>query len=366
MKLKKIQEGKVNLLVPDSEVYSSPEESPVFYNPLMEFDRSLSIEVAREFFKGKKEEIEVLDALSATGVRALRYSKELGAKAVANDTKEVALELMEKNIGINPEVDVRRSRKDANALFHEKGRYDFIDIDPFGSPTPYVRNSFKAINRKRGLLAVTATDLGALSGHYPKTCFRRYCTTCRVNPWEHEVGLRNLIYSVFLSAAQEGFAVDPVMSYWKRHYYRAFFYVRKSKRWVNRNLCNVGFVGFCVNCGRRKVNSSIENMVAECKCGKKMKIIGPTWIGYLSAWEFVRNVGFPDPLLSRIKEDSRIKELHYDTHRMASVLGSSLKKKDDCIERLTSKGYKASETMFTGHGFKTNAPKEVVLEILKE
>lgn len=366
MKTQQITEGEAKILIPDTNKYSSPEEAPVFYNPEMEFDRSLSIAVTKAFFEDKEEQIEALDALSATGVRAIRYAKELKAKTVANDTKEEAIKLIDKNIELNREVDVKRRNEDANYLFHTKGRYDFIDIDPFGSPSPYVRNSFKALNRKRSLLGVTATDLGALSGHYPKTCFRRYGIKCRVNPWEHEMGLRNLIYSVFSAAAKEGFAVDPVLSYWRRHYYRAFFYVRKSERWINKNLSKVGYISFCENCGRRKTTKLMKELDPTCECGENMKTVGPTWISYLGEDTLGRKIEFFDPLFSKIKGEMNIKELHYDTHRMASVLESSLKKKDHYIKQLKSEGYKARETMFTGHGFRTNAPQEKVMRILKD
>jgi tRNA (guanine26-N2/guanine27-N2)-dimethyltransferase len=59
----------------------------VFYNPVQEFNRDFSILAIREFAKVKKEErekkgreflgVSILEALAATGLRSVRYMKEI-------------------------------------------------------------------------------------------------------------------------------------------------------------------------------------------------------------------------------------------------------------------------------------------------
>jgi len=60
----------------------------VFYNPVQEFNRDISILVIREFIKVQNEELEaknkkrfdgvkLLEALAATGLRSVRYLKEI-------------------------------------------------------------------------------------------------------------------------------------------------------------------------------------------------------------------------------------------------------------------------------------------------
>ena len=85
----------------------------VFYNPVQEFNRDFSILAIREFTKLKQEEltargkefkgISILEALSATGLRSVRYMKEIdNLKAlVANDIDPAATELMKKNFDFN-------------------------------------------------------------------------------------------------------------------------------------------------------------------------------------------------------------------------------------------------------------------------
>ena len=85
----------------------------VFYNPVQEFNRDFSILAIREFAKLRQEEqtaknknfdgISLLEALSATGLRSVRYMKEIDnlKNVVANDIDPTATELMKKNFYFN-------------------------------------------------------------------------------------------------------------------------------------------------------------------------------------------------------------------------------------------------------------------------
>jgi tRNA (guanine26-N2/guanine27-N2)-dimethyltransferase len=86
----------------------------VFYNPVQEFNRDISILTIREYARLKEEEmkvrgkheftgINILEALSATGLRSVRYMKEIEAlkTLVANDIDPTATELMRKNFEFN-------------------------------------------------------------------------------------------------------------------------------------------------------------------------------------------------------------------------------------------------------------------------
>lgn len=101
----------------------------VFYNPVQEFNRDFSILAIREFAKLKQEELEakhksfdgikLLEALSATGLRSVRYMKEIDKlkKVVANDIDPTATELMKKNFdfnGINEDIYKSKIRPEDN------------------------------------------------------------------------------------------------------------------------------------------------------------------------------------------------------------------------------------------------------------
>ncbi|KAJ3201323.1 RNA methyltransferase tRNA(m5U54)methyltransferase, partial [Dinochytrium kinnereticum] len=99
--------GKAFIAIPDGS------EDEIFYNPIQEFNRDMSIaaincwldskaEVEKKE-KGDGKGVRVLEALSATGLRAMRYAKEcpLVDVIVANDMDSNAVESIKRHIGLN-------------------------------------------------------------------------------------------------------------------------------------------------------------------------------------------------------------------------------------------------------------------------
>lgn len=94
MELVAVKEGLARILVPKAErIY----DAPVFYNPVMSLNRDISVLAVKVL--GPKR---VLDALSATGIRGIRYALETPAEEVwLNDISEEAYGLMKKNASLN-------------------------------------------------------------------------------------------------------------------------------------------------------------------------------------------------------------------------------------------------------------------------
>jgi len=106
----------------------------VFYNPVQEFNRDISITVIREFIKIQREELDakgkdhnkdgvyILEALAATGLRSVRYCKEIDniKKIYSNDLDPKAVELMKKNFEFNDidQTKYEASTMDAITLMH--------------------------------------------------------------------------------------------------------------------------------------------------------------------------------------------------------------------------------------------------------
>ena len=141
----------------------------------------------------------LLEALSATGLRAIRYAKELPLlrHVTANDLSASAIEDIHRNIdfnGLTPkglpvpvegalsltkwEADeavhgrVRVNEGDACTFMYthraEADRFDCIDLDPYGSAVPFLDAAIGAV-ADGGLLCVTCTDMAVLAGHnYPE------------------------------------------------------------------------------------------------------------------------------------------------------------------------------------------------------
>src|SRR3989338_8252883 len=173
-----ITEGKAKVEVFHAKKISK--DLPVFYNPVMRLNRDVTILL---LFASGKRNMRVADILAGSGVRSVRFLKELGKGAVEsmciNDGGKEAITQIKRNLALNGLGKDRRIKvenKDANIVLLESSGFDYIEIDPFGSPVPFLDAACKRISGD-GILAITATDTAPLCGTYPKTCKRRYWST---------------------------------------------------------------------------------------------------------------------------------------------------------------------------------------------
>ncbi|MDK2384092.1 MAG: tRNA (guanine(10)-N(2))-dimethyltransferase, partial [Candidatus Korarchaeota archaeon] len=178
-----VREGKVSILAPDPGLYRrsdgvyEPAWAPVFYNPRMVFNRDMAILVARALFR--EGEWVFAEPLAGTGVRSVRLLVEAGARyGVLNDLDPRACRLAARNLlanglGGRAHVYCMEASLLLRMLAWSGMRFDYVDIDPFGSPMPFVEAALLSL-RRGGILAVTATDTAPLSGTHPQACLRRY------------------------------------------------------------------------------------------------------------------------------------------------------------------------------------------------
>ena len=167
MKTKQIIEGKTKLIVPDFQ--GIPEEGDVFYNPKMTTNRSISSFLLNAIYE-KKDKARIADVMCGLGARAVRYATEGNEFDVfANDIQPSAIKLCEENAKLNG-VDVTTSILEANVFMMQNkySKFDFVDIDPFGSPAPFLNSAMHCIDPVGGIIGMTATDIGTLAGVYPK------------------------------------------------------------------------------------------------------------------------------------------------------------------------------------------------------
>merc|ERR1719431_1079161 len=205
-----VKEGQAEVLFPSLH--------DVFYNPVQEFNRDLSTAVIQahaaqhldvvDLKAGDvcEEGITVLEALAASGLRSIRFAKEIqGLKSViANDWSKQATESIRRNVDHN-KVDkiVTPHNGDASLLMYQhrqpKSRFNVIDLDPYGSPTPFLDSAVQAVT-DGGLLCVTATDMAVLCGNSPETCYTKYGAIALKTRSCHEFALRILLQCLELQA----------------------------------------------------------------------------------------------------------------------------------------------------------------------
>ena len=138
-KIKSVEEGLCKIEFPEFDKVSS--KAPVFYNPHMELNRDLSILAIQVFQKRQKRDINICDLFGGSGIRGVRYKKEItGVDTVfINDISSTANFYEKHNIEINHVSDVEVHQHDASMFLRLKsGEFDVIDIDPFGTPAPFI------------------------------------------------------------------------------------------------------------------------------------------------------------------------------------------------------------------------------------
>lgn len=176
----------------------------------------------------------ILDALSATGLRALRYANEIpfATAVTANDMSEKATQSIALNIKHN-KLEGKIQAHTGNAIaymysFCDRKGYDVIDLDPYGTASPFIDSAIQAINDD-GLLCVTCTDSAIFASHgYLEKTFSLYGGLPLTGEACHEGGLRLVLHAIAQSAGRYGMAIEPLLSLSIDYYIRVFVRVRKS------------------------------------------------------------------------------------------------------------------------------------------
>lgn len=184
----------------------------------------------------------ILDALSATGLRALRYAHELPfvTSVTANDlspkaTESIILNVEHNKLGDKIVVNTRNAcahmhtvaySSDGPAARYQK--YHVIDLDPYGTAVPFLDAALQALING-GMLCVTCTDSGvfASAGYLEKT-FSLYGGLPIKGMHSHEGGLRLVLHAICTSAARYGLSVEPLLSLSIDFYVRLFVRVHRS------------------------------------------------------------------------------------------------------------------------------------------
>ncbi|TFK29969.1 guanine-N2--methyltransferase [Coprinopsis marcescibilis] len=276
----------------------------------------------------------LLEALSATGLRSIRYAKEIPLlkQVVANDLSPAAVEAIHRNVNYNGLGDtittaedgstkvtpgkVKINEGDACSLMYqhreERLRVDAIDLDPYGSAAPFIDGAVQAV-KDGGLLCVTCTDLSVLAtNNYPEKCYSNYGGVSLKAEYCHEAALRLVLHAIATSAARYGRYVKPLLSLSIDFYLRVFVQIDSSPMEVKRLLPKTSTIYVCPSCqtfydqplGRvieklHEKSGSVnylfktqQNVVPhKCEeCGTGLHVAGPMWNGPIHDSNFVEKV----------------------------------------------------------------------------
>ncbi len=381
-----VVEGFSRAYVPDVSRYRvgnrmEPAHAPVFYNPDMMRNRTMSvlaIEAYRRIYDIK--DLVICEPLSGTGIRGIRYAREVSGvrKVVLNDIDERAYVLIKHNIHANNLSDVVEVyNDDASALMlrlRRSIRFNVIDIDPFGSPIPFMYAALKAIS-SGGLICVTATDLGVLSGAHESKCIRRYGARPMRSPFSKEVGIRILVGAIARMALELNYGIVPLLSYYERHYYRVFMLVVKDSAHAKECVESLGYVYYSKSDLRRGFVHEYPVLLSNPRRDNVL-VGGPLWIGRMVDLDFLSEVrkvaservfygdnGLKE-LLNVLAEESTVSSIYYTTDELCRRLGRELRA-SYVIDMLRELGYYSSRTHFSAKGFRAEVSPERLVNIVR-
>ncbi|TKA77864.1 hypothetical protein B0A55_05157 [Friedmanniomyces simplex] len=307
-----------------------------------------------------KPRFRILDALSATGLRALRYATEIpfATAVTANDMDRNAVKSIRAHIehnqlsgkitatlgnAIGHMYGVAFPPPDSHGPHHISGKYDVIDLDPYGTAAPFIDAALQALN-DGGLLCVTCTDSGVFAScGYAEKTYSLYGGMPIKGTHSHEGGLRLIISSVASAAAKYGLAVEPLLSLSIDFYVRIFIRVTRSPADVKFLAGKTMLVYGCdAGCGAwhtqmlgrntRQTGKGPQNNptfnfkhgIAQapsadrlCEhCGSKMHVAGPMWAGPM------HNRAFVEKILDDAKQADKL--IYHTIPRLEGMLDTAL------------------------------------------
>jgi tRNA (guanine26-N2/guanine27-N2)-dimethyltransferase len=343
---KEVSEGKAIVNVFSADVVSKKLE--VFYNPKMKFNRDISIALINEYFNRP---IRVALPLAGSGVRGIRMFLECEILEILfNDLNPKAVKSIQKNAELNNINNLIVSNKDANIFLRENKKFDYIDIDPFGSSIYFIESAINSI-KNGGVIAVTNTDTSALCGSYPQVTKRRYGSKPFNRAIRQQFGIRILIKKIQEIACMHDVALIPIFSYAKEHYMRVFFRAVFSKTDCGNILEQHSFLKFDENRFLSVSNDSND--------------LGPVWIGKLFDLELVRKIDIN--LIGKIKDDAIMDSLFYfvDPHEFCKLNKLEVPSYKKLEKFAIENKYSFYRTHFCDTAILTDIPRDTIIEIIK-
>ncbi|XP_049666644.1 tRNA (guanine(26)-N(2))-dimethyltransferase isoform X1 [Accipiter gentilis] len=346
--------------------------------------------------------LRVLEALAASGLRSIRFAKEVpGLRAVvANDFSARAVELMNRNVAFNGVGDLVAPRMaDARMLMYQckadREPFDVIDLDPYGSPAPFLDAAVQAVS-EGGLLCVTCTDMGVMAGNSAETCYSKYGAMSLKGKFCHEMALRIILHSLDSRANCYQRFIVPLLSISADFYIRVFVRVFTGQAKVKASASKQALVYHCVGCGTHhlqrlgKVTSHGTGFKygaatgppvgPTCEfCQQRHQLGGPMWAEPLHDPAFVERVlaalqSSPgrfqteermQGMLSVVTEELGDVPLYYTLDSLSSTIHCNTPSLLQFRSALLHAGYRVSLSHACKNAVKTDAPPAVLWDIMR-
>lgn len=360
-------------------------EEDTFFNPAQKLNRDISAAAIKAYFKDK-DNIRVLTAMSATGLRGIRYLNEINNVSLYfNDICPKAVDTIARNLKLNGYESFKQLSKeeclressgkinitlsDCHLIMHKYHSYfDVIDIDPFGSSAEFVNSAFKGV-KHNGLICFTCTDKAALCSNVPK-CYMKYSTLIKKVYCKNETPIRVLLSYISREFAKYDSKIIPVLSLSVDFYVRVI--VRVFKGQGKSVLENNSYVSICDCLNTEKIALNRPKSLVCTVCQKHTQLYGPFWN------REIHDGGIIDRMLNENEEcgnermvgilrlmKQEIPEMfYYEMPVLSSKFKINCCKLKDVMNALANANYAVSLTHCDNNSFKTNAPFEIIKKVM--
>jgi len=374
-KLALTREGSTDLFVPaESLRLKDPKTFPAFFNPAARVNRDVSVAIAVATRPRK-----FLDALAGTGARGVRVANEVSENVEVTlvEFNETSLAIARKNAKRNG-VDSRCElvHEESNAYLHSRfgrlERFDAVDIDPFGTPAPYVQGALTAAD-DGAIVSITATDTATLCGVYPTVALRRYGARVVKGEFAHEAGIRVLLGFCARVGGLVDTGIEPVAAHSTLHYMRIYFRVARGAAKSDRSLKGTGYVLSCGACHQDAVTADYATACPDC--GGKARCTGPMWVGMLvdeklvaKAAKHCSEMGWRGgaEALGALDGANGFPPFGYSLEVITSREKVSSVRFQKVVDLLIASGRSAMRQPFGSSGLKTDAPYREVLAAVRQ
>ena len=315
----------------------------------MTADRDVAVAFARAVLDpaGASRGWEVTPASGVRGLRLLRESGRFGS-FLFTEAHPRAVDALTRNAD---GVAGATARAADGRKVPPEAPFDYVDVDPYGSPIPFVPAALAAV-RSGGIVAVTATDMPVLGGAQPSACRRRYGANPVRGRLGSEGGLRVLLAYLAHQAAAAGRSVAPELAYVRGHYVRA--YVRVSDH--------------------ARASSPIGTIDPASWTGPPVGDqgpYGPLWLGPLGRPDTLEALAVPPTagapeetarFLERLRGEARVDApFYYEPNEIAARLGlASPPSLAALLDGLRAAGQPAARTHVRDEGIRSPAPRSLV------
>ncbi|CAH2072657.1 unnamed protein product [Thlaspi arvense] len=370
-------------------------------------------EAAKTVYEPPRRELKpprVLEALSASGLRALRYAREVEGigQVVALDNDPASVEACQRNIKFNglmssSKVESHLTDARVHMLSHPK-EFDVVDLDPYGAPSIFLDSAVQSV-ADGGLLMCTATDMAVLCGANGEVCYSKYGSYPLKGKYCHEMALRILLASIESHANRYKRYIVPVLSVQMDFYVRVFVRVYTSASAMKNTPLKLSYVYQCIGCdsfhlqsvGRSLTkNNSVRYQAGvgpvvpqDCThCGKKYNMGGPIWSAPMHDQEWVTSIlngvksmrdRYPayekicavlttiseaKTLLQTLKELPDV-PLFVSLHSLSATLKCTSPSAALFRSAVINAKYRVSGSHVNPLGIKTDAPMEIIWDIMR-